>query len=40
MIFVDTSAWFAATVPTDPDYAQACRWIGDNREPLVTTASL
>lgn len=37
MIFVDTSAWFAATVPTDPDYAQACRWISDNRQPLVTT---
>lgn len=37
MIFVDTSAWFAATVPTDPDYAQACAWIGDNRQPLVTT---
>ena len=37
MIFVDTGAWFAATVPTDPDYAQASRWIGDNREQLVTT---
>ena len=37
MIFVDTGAWFAATIPADEDYRAADRWIKQNREPLVTS---
>lgn len=37
MIFVDSGAWFASLVPTDPDYAAAVAWLGKNREPLLTT---
>lgn len=37
MIFVDTGAWFAVAVRNDPDHVAAMRWLGRNREPLVTT---
>jgi predicted nucleic acid-binding protein len=37
MIFVDTGAWFAAVVPTDPDHLAASRWLAGNTEPLLTT---
>lgn len=37
MIFVDTGAWFAVAVRNDPDHAAAMRWLGQNREPLITT---
>jgi len=37
MIFVDTSAWFAAIVPTDPDHANAARWLTANSQALITT---
>jgi predicted nucleic acid-binding protein len=37
MIFVDTGAWFAAAVPSDPDHSAASRWLADNTEPLLTT---
>ena len=37
MIFVDTSAWFAAFVPNDRHYADADAWLEQNAEPLVTT---
>ena len=37
MIFVDTGAWFAVAVRDDPDHTAAMRWLGRNREPLVTT---
>ena len=37
MIFVDTSAWFAAFVPNDRHYADAGAWLEQNTEPLVTT---
>src|SRR5579864_535211 len=37
MIFVDTGAWFASVVPTDPDHAAAKAWLGSNQEPLFTT---
>jgi predicted nucleic acid-binding protein len=37
MIFVDTGAWFAAAVPTDPDHAAASQWLAGNNEPLLTT---
>ena len=36
MIFVDTGAWFAAAVRDDPDHGAAMRWLGRNREPLIT----
>ncbi len=37
MIFVDTSGWFAAIVPTDQDHEIARDWFLQNREPLFTT---
>jgi uncharacterized protein len=37
VIFVDTGAWFATAVRNDPDHEAAMRWLGGNREPLVTT---
>lgn len=37
MIFVDTGAWFAAVVPTDPNHARAAAFLAANREPLLTT---
>lgn len=37
MIFVDTGAWFACVVPSDPDHAAATRWLNENSEPLLTT---
>ena len=37
MVFVDTGAWFALHVPTDPHHQQAVEWLQDNDEPLVTT---
>ncbi len=37
MIFVDTSAWFAAFVPTDRNFAAATAWLRANTERLVTT---
>ena len=37
MIFVDTGAWFALFVPTDPDHPAARGWFDRNTQPLVTT---
>lgn len=37
MIFVDTGAWYASLVPTDPDHAKALHWLGTNHSPLLTT---
>ena len=37
MIFVDTGAWYASLVPTDPDYARATQWLFSNHSPLLTT---
>lgn len=37
MIFVDTSAWFAAVVPSDPNHSEAASWLTANLEPLLTT---
>ena len=38
MIFVDTSAWFAASVPTDPNYQRADAFLaGADPRTLVTT---
>jgi predicted nucleic acid-binding protein len=36
-VFVDTGAWFAAVVPTDPDHGRAQQWLRQNDRPLVTT---
>jgi predicted nucleic acid-binding protein len=37
MIFVDTGAWYASLVPTDPDHTTAAQWLATNRSPLLTT---
>lgn len=37
MIFVDTSAWFAACVRADQHYSAAKAWLTANRRRLVTT---
>jgi uncharacterized protein len=37
MIFVDTGAWYASLVPTDPDHAIAVQWLANNHSPLLTT---
>lgn len=37
MVFVDTGAWFALSVASDPDHAAAKSFVNDNLEPLVTT---
>jgi len=37
MIFVDTGAWFASLIPTDPDHASASAWLAGNTSPLLTT---
>ena len=37
MIFVDTGAWFASTVPSDTDHLTAIEWLQQNTQPLLTT---
>lgn len=37
MILVDTGAWFALSVPTDPDHRAATNFARTNRDVLVTT---
>ena len=37
MVFVDTSAWFAAVVPSDPNHHRAASWLATNSEVLITT---
>lgn len=37
MTFVDTDAWYASLVPTDPDHATAVQWLATNNSPLLTT---
>ena len=37
MIFVDTGAWYASLVPTDPDHRRAAQWLAANHSPLLTT---
>jgi len=36
MILVDTSAWFAASVPNDPYHSDARAWLEQNAQQLVT----
>ena len=35
-IFVDTGAWFARFVPSDPDHHDARGWFEENTYPLIT----
>lgn len=37
MVFVDTSAWYAAFVPADRDHMRAQEWLVRNKGVLVTT---
>ena len=37
MIFVDTGAWYASLVPTDPEHARAAQWLAANHSSLLTT---
>jgi len=37
MVFVDTSAWFAAVVPSHPNHSRAADWLAANSEGLLTT---
>jgi uncharacterized protein len=37
VIFVDTGAWFAAFVPSDPDHVATTAWLQANSLALVTT---
>ena len=37
MIFVDTGAWYASLVPTDPNYLKAVQWLSANQSTLLTT---
>jgi len=37
MIFVDSSAWYARYVSSEPDHARVQAWFHKNSEPLLTT---
>lgn len=37
MIFVDTGAWFALLVPSDPNHTAAQAWFQVNRETVCTS---
>jgi uncharacterized protein len=37
MIFVDTGAWYASLVPTDPNHSRAVQWLTANGSRLLTT---
>jgi predicted nucleic acid-binding protein len=37
MVFVDTGAWFARYVPSDPNHLRVTAWLDANAEPLLTT---
>jgi uncharacterized protein len=37
MIFVDTGAWFARFVPSDPDHERVAEWFAANTDLLVTS---
>jgi predicted nucleic acid-binding protein len=37
VIFVDTGAWYAVSVPGDPCHAMAVAWLTSNNQPLITT---
>ncbi len=37
MIFVDTSAWYAAFIPSDPNYETMNAWLESHAHQLVTS---
>lgn len=37
MIFVDTGAWFAAIIASDPNHASTAAWLSSNTAPLLAT---
>jgi predicted nucleic acid-binding protein len=37
MTFVDTGAWYAVFVDSDPNHLRATKWRRENRERLITT---
>lgn len=37
MVFVDTSAWFAFFVPSDPNHSLVRDWFEHSAQPLLTT---
>jgi uncharacterized protein len=37
MIFVDTGAWFAIVVPTDPNHTSVVEWLVNSHDVLFTT---
>ena len=37
MTFVDSGAWFAQAVPSDPHHGAAVAWAGGNHDTLITT---
>jgi uncharacterized protein len=37
MVFVDTGAWFALYVPSDPNHDRVQDWVRSNRTALLTT---
>jgi len=37
MVVVDTCAWFALFVPSDPDHRRLRDWFAANQEPIFTT---
>ena len=37
MVFVDTSAWFALFVPSDPRHEDVVRWVDAREDEFVTT---
>lgn len=37
MIFIDTSAWYARLIPSDPNHESARRWAEQNKESFITT---
>lgn len=36
-VFVDTGAWYARVVPSDPNHISAAAWLDGNSAPLLTT---
>jgi len=37
MIFIDTTAWYARLIPSDPNHEAARKWSEQNKEAFITT---
>jgi predicted nucleic acid-binding protein len=37
MVFVDTGAWYARHVPSDPNHGRVKAWFDANEQRLLTT---